>query len=110
MSFLDHSQTPFHPQGPLLPMLSTVLLYSYKTLCKQKAVGIWWVTKEKGCARAMDLQCRAAWGPWQHTAGKGPGPPPVSQPATARLAQTLEAERHLGFGRDSGFLLANRNP
>lgn len=34
----------------------------------------------------------------------------VSQPITVRLAQTLEVERHLGLGLDSGFLLVNRNP
>lgn len=48
--------------------------------------------KEKGCPRAAELQCCAAWGPWQYIAGKGPEPPPVSQPGIVRLAQTLEVE------------------
>lgn len=66
--------------------------------------------KERGCPRAAELQYCTAWGPWQCIAGKEPEPPPVSQPGIVRLAQTLEGERHLGLGLDSGFLLVNRNP
>lgn len=66
--------------------------------------------KEKEYPGAAEPQCCTAWRPRQYRAGKRPEPPPVSQPVTVRLAQTLEVERHLGLGLDSGFLLVNRNP
>lgn len=34
----------------------------------------------------------------------------LPSPAIAGSAQTLEAERHLGLGLDSGFLIVNRSP
>lgn len=71
-------------------------------------MSIWWVNEgervPQSCRTTM-LYCLG-----QYIAGKRPEPPPVSQPETVRLAQTLEVERHLGLGLDSGFLLVNRNP